>query len=116
MLLRALSMLFLVASLAPAISMAAERYAALECQKDRLFVVVNFFRDYQYRLSWGIDDVLHGTILRSRATIGGSLRPLPPPRSSWTSPFRGGVRTKSRGRAFSIQRSPYPRSGKPFSV
>jgi hypothetical protein len=59
MLLRFASILCLISGLSPARALSAERYAALECQKDRLFVLINFFRDHQYTLSWGIDDVLY---------------------------------------------------------
>jgi hypothetical protein len=33
-----------------------ERYAALECQNEQIFAVVNFYKHGLFRLSWGIDD------------------------------------------------------------
>jgi hypothetical protein len=97
MLLRTLSMLCLVASFAPASSMAAERYAALECQKDRLFVVVNFFRDYQYRLSWGIDDVLHGDNIEVTRHNWGVIETFASPKVKLDLPVsRGGEDQKPR--------------------
>ena len=35
-----------------------ERYAALECQDDHIFVIVNFYPHKIFKLSWGIDDEL----------------------------------------------------------
>ena len=35
---------------------AKERYAALECQNNGAFVLVNFFPDRTYQLTWGVDD------------------------------------------------------------
>jgi len=33
-----------------------ERYAALECQNERIFAVVNYHYHGLFRLSWGLDD------------------------------------------------------------
>lgn len=33
-----------------------ERYAALECQNEQIFIIVNFYYGRIYKLSWGSDD------------------------------------------------------------
>ncbi len=33
-----------------------ERYAALECQNERIFAIVNYYEHGLFRLSWGLDD------------------------------------------------------------
>jgi hypothetical protein len=38
------------------VALAKERYAALECQNSGKFVLVNFFPDQTYQMTWGSED------------------------------------------------------------
>jgi hypothetical protein len=46
-----------------------ERFAALECQDQGIFVLVNFFPHKVFKLSWGIDDDLIDTDIPVLRTV-----------------------------------------------
>jgi hypothetical protein len=50
-----------------------ERYAALECQNDAVFAIVNFYPDRTLLLSWGRGDTVIGVDIAVQLGLGGGV-------------------------------------------